>query len=164
MNNWIYRNQEVETISDFPDNTYGFVYSITHLPTGKKYIGKKILYFTRKVKLGKKDLKAYEGVVGRKPGYKLAIKESDWKTYWGSNKEMIELVEKKEDRYGVKMIELVKSELDENWERQIIVTASSKKLLTYFESKYLFIYQVLEKPDEFWNDNILGKFYLKDFQ
>ena len=149
MNNWIYRNQEVETISDFPDNTYGFVYSITHLPTGKKYIGKKILYFTRKVKLGKKDLKAYEGVVGRKPGYKLAIKESDWKTYWGSNKEMIELV---------------KSELDENWERQIIVTASSKKLLTYFESKYLFIYQVLEKPDEFWNDNILGKFYLKDFQ
>ena len=147
--NWIYNNEEIETISDFPDNTYGFVYSITHLPTGKKYIGKKILYFTRKIKLGKKDLKAYEGVVGRKPSYKLAIKESDWKVYWGSNKEMIELV---------------KSEPKENWERQIIVTASSKKLLTYYECKYLFVYQTLEKPDEFWNDNILGKFYTKDFQ
>ena len=26
------------------------------------------------------------------------------------------------------------------------------------------IYQVLEKPDEFFNDNILGKFYTKDFE
>ena len=25
------------------------------------------------------------------------------------------------------------------------------------------IYQVLEKPDEFFNDNILGKFFTKDF-
>ena len=64
MINWIYNNEEVTQIDDFPDNTYGFVYVITHLPTGKKYIGKKILYFTRKVKLGKKDLRAFEGVVG----------------------------------------------------------------------------------------------------
>ena len=84
MNNWIYQNQEVDTVSDFPDNTYGFVYKITHLPTGKKYIGKKILFFTRKVKLTKKDLLEFEGVVGRRPAYKLAVKESDWKTYWGS--------------------------------------------------------------------------------
>ena len=90
MVNWTYKNQEVTEISDFPDDTYGFVYSITHLPTGKKYIGKKILYFTRKVKLTKKDLLQYEGVVGRRPSYKLAIKESDWKTYWGSNKELNE--------------------------------------------------------------------------
>ena len=26
------------------------------------------------------------------------------------------------------------------------------------------IYQVLEKPDEFFNDNILCKFYTKDFE
>ena len=92
MNNWIYQNQEVDTVSDFPDNTYGFVYSITHLPTRKRYIGKKILFFTRKVKLTKKDLLEYKGVIGRRPSYKLAIKESDWKTYWGSNKEMLELI------------------------------------------------------------------------
>jgi|TARA_R110001592_G_scaffold9764_1_gene51605 hypothetical protein len=148
MTNWIYKNQEVTEMSDFPDNTYGFVYVITHLPTGKKYIGKKILFFTRKVKLGKKDLRAFEGVVGRRPSYKLAIKESDWRTYFGSNKEMQELI---------------KSEPNENWEREILVACSTKKLLTYFESKYLFVYQTLEKPDEFWNDNILGKFFTKDF-
>tara|TARA_Y100000114_G_scaffold48825_1_gene44463 strand:- start:370 stop:549 length:180 start_codon:yes stop_codon:yes gene_type:complete len=51
----------------------------------------------------------------------------------------------------------------ENFERCIIKTASNKKLLTYYETKYQFIYQVLEKPDEFYNDNILGKFYTKDF-
>ena len=149
MNNWIYQNQEVDTVSDFPDNTYGFVYSITHLPTRKRYIGKKILFFTRKVKLTKKDLLEYKGVIGRRPSYKLAIKESDWKTYWGSNKEMLELI---------------KSEPAENWERQILESAPNKKLLTYYETKYQMVYQVLEKPDEFWTDNILGKFYTKDFQ
>jgi len=149
MNNWTYQNQEVDTVSDFPDNTYGFVYSITHLPTGKRYIGKKILFFTRKVKLGKKELLEYKGVVGRRPSFKLAVKESDWKTYWGSNKEMLELI---------------KSEPAENWERQILESAPNKKLLTYYETKYQMVYQVLEKPDEFWNDNILGKFYTKDFQ
>tara|TARA_Y100000361_G_scaffold76829_1_gene67988 strand:+ start:491 stop:940 length:450 start_codon:yes stop_codon:yes gene_type:complete len=149
MNNWIYQNQEVDTVSDFPDHTYGFVYKITHLPTGKKYIGKKILFFTRKVKLTKKDLLEFEGVVGRRPAYKLAVKESDWKTYWGSNKEILELV---------------KTEPADNWEREILAAADSKKLLTYYETKFQMIYQVLEKPDEFWNDNILGKFYTKDFQ
>ena len=34
--------------------------------------------------------------------------------------------------------------------------------MTYFEIKYQMIYQVLEKPDEFFNDNILGKFFTKD--
>jgi hypothetical protein len=123
MINWTYQNQEVTSISDFPDDTYGFVYS-------------------------KKDLLQYEGVVGRRPSYKLAIKESDWKTYWGSNKELQELV---------------KSEPKNNWERNIIIACPSKKLLTYYETKYLFVYQALENPDEFWNDNILGKFYTKDF-
>ena len=42
--------------------------------------------------------------------------------------------------------------------------ASNKKLLTYYESKYQMIYHVIEKPDEFINDNILGKFFTKDFE
>ena len=148
MIKWTYEGIDVESISDFPNESYGFIYVITHLPTNKKYIGKKILYFTRKVKLGKKELKQYEGLVGRRPSYKLAIKESDWKDYWGSNKELQELI---------------KSESPENWDKQIIKACSSKKLLTYYETKYLFVYQVLENPEEFWNDNILGKFYTKDF-
>ena len=135
-------------VSDFPNETYGFVYRIVHTPTGKAYIGKKILQNTTKVKLTKKELAEYEGVVGRRPAYKLAVKESNWKSYWGSNKYLKELYE---------------TEPKSNFERQILVCAPTKKLLTYYEVKYQMIYQVLEKPDEFFNDNILGKFFTKDF-
>ena len=91
---WKNTNGEtISSISDFPDNTFGFVYRVTHIPTGKSYIGKKVLYFQRKVKLTKKDLKLYEGVVVRKPSYKLAIKESNWQDYWGSNKLLKEVME-----------------------------------------------------------------------
>lgn len=146
--NWIYQNKEVEVISDFPNDTFGFVYRIIHIPSGKAYIGKKVLQYTRKVKLTKRELKEYEGVVGRRPAYKLAVKESDWKTYWGSNKYMKELYEE---------------EPKENFERHILICAPTKKLLTYYEVKYQMVYQVLEHPDEFYNDNILGKFFTKDF-
>jgi hypothetical protein len=138
----------MESISDFPDNTHGFVYKIKHIPTGKVYIGRKILQNTTKVKLGKKELKELEGIVGRRPVYKMAVKESNWKTYWGSNKYMKELY---------------KTEPKENFDRQIIICAPTKKLLTYYELKYQVLYEVLEKPDEFFNDNILGKFFTKDF-
>jgi hypothetical protein len=59
-------------------------------------------------------------------------------------------------------LELIKTEPNENFSRDIITMAPTKKLLTYYETKYLFVYQVLEKPDEFFNDNILGKFFTKD--
>ena len=147
---WIDTNGEIiSDISDFPDNTFGFVYRVVHKPTGKTYIGKKVLYFQRKVKLTQKDLKMYEGVVGRKPSYKLAIKESNWKDYWGSNKLLKEVMD---------------LEPIENFERHVVKTAPNKKLLTYYETKYQFVYQVLEKPNEYFNDNILGKFYTKDFE
>ena len=147
---WIgLKGEPISTISDFPDNTFGFVYRIVHKPTGKSYIGKKVLYFQRKVKLTKKDLKLYEGVVGRKPSYKLAIKESNWQDYWGSNKLLKEVMD---------------LEPIENFERHIIKTAPSKKLLTYYETQMQFVHQVLEKPDEYFNDNILGKFFTKDFE
>jgi hypothetical protein len=110
------------------------------------YIGRKILQNTTKVKLGKKELKELAGVVGRKPAYKLAVKESNWKTYWGSNKFLKELYE---------------TEPKENFEREIF--APTKKLLTYYELKYQILYEVLEKPEEFFNDNILGKFFTRDF-
>ena len=64
---WTYKTQLMESISDFPDETHGFVYMITHNPTKKAYIGKKILQNTTKVKLGKKKLAEYAGVEGRKP-------------------------------------------------------------------------------------------------
>lgn len=148
MNNWLYQGEEMTSTEDFPPSTFGFTYRITHIPSGKAYIGKKVLQFTRKAKLTKKDLAVYEGVQGRKPTYKKVVKESDWKTYFGSNKYLLELL---------------KTEPKENFKREILNLALSKKLLTYEETKALFLYQVLEKPDEFFNDNILGKFFTKDF-
>ena len=146
---WTYKSKEITDITQFPENTYGFVYIVTHKPTGKAYIGRKILQFTKKVKLGKKELSALAGVVGRRPSYKLAVKESDWKSYYGSQKEIKQL--------------LVEGKKDE-FERTILKCVPTKKSLTYFEIKYQMVYQVLEKPDEFFNDNILGKFFTKDLE
>ncbi len=145
---WIYNNNKITDITHLPANTYGFIYKTTHIPSGKAYIGKKVLIHHRKVKITKKDLLMYEGVQGRKPTHKRVSKESDWKTYYGSNKVLLELVIK---------------EPAMNFERIILKLAPTKKLLTYYETQYQFMYQVLEKPDEFFNDNILGKFFTKDF-
>ena len=146
--NWLYKKNELEDLSYFPNNTYGFIYKITHKSSGKSYIGKKVLYHNKKIKLTKKDLELYEGVVGRRPSYKLSIVESDWKKYWGSNKTLLELL---------------KTEPKENFTREILTTCSNKKLLTYYETQTLFVYRVLEEPNLYFNDNILGKFYRKDF-
>ncbi len=146
---WTYKNNEMVDITQFPENTYGFVYINRHIPTGKSYIGKKILQFTKKAKLGKKELLALTGIIGRRPSYKLIVKESDWKTYYGSQKDIKQiLVEGKKDEF----------------ERTILKCVQSKKQLTYFEIKYQMLYEVLEKPDEFFNDNILGKFFTKDLE
>ena len=145
---WTYKNEPMEALSSFPQGTFGFIYRVVHIPTGKAYIGKKVLMYQKKVKLTKKELLEYTHVVGRKPAYKLAMTESDWQNYYGSNKEIVAILkEGKKDEF----------------KREILCLASNKKLLTYYECKYLFIYQVLEKPDEFFNDNILGKFYRRDF-
>jgi hypothetical protein len=145
--NWIYKTISMEDITQFPENTFGFVYMTTHKPTGKSYIGKKVLFHNQKKKLGKKELAALAGIVGRRPSYKLVVKESDWKTYYGSQTDIKQL--------------LLEGKKDE-FERTILKVVETKKQLTYFEIKYQMLYQVLEKPDEFFNDNILGKFFTRD--
>tara|TARA_B100002019_G_C21174521_1_gene550326 strand:- start:125 stop:601 length:477 start_codon:yes stop_codon:yes gene_type:complete len=145
---WTYKTKEIGDVTQFPENTFGFVYIVTHKPTNKSYIGKKVLYHTRKQKIGKRELQRLEKAVGRRPSYKLVVKESDWLKYYGSQKEIKNL--------------LMEGKKDE-FERLILKLAPNKKLLTYYETKYQMIYQVLEKPDEFFNDNILGKFFTKDF-
>jgi hypothetical protein len=147
--NWLYKKEEIENISQLPSNTYGFIYKITHTTSNKSYIGKKVLYNNKKVKLTKKELSLYEGTVGRNPTHKRVITESDWKKYWGSNKPLLELK---------------KTEPIENFKREILILCPNKKLLTYYETRTLFIYRVLEYPDLYWNENILGKFYTKDLE
>jgi len=145
---WTYKGETVKDLTDFPPNSFGFIYVIIHKPTNKKYIGKKVLYYNKKHRIGKRELAQIQGVVGRKPSYRMVVKESDWLTYYGSQKELKTLLaESKQD----------------DFERNIVKIVPNKKLLTYFETKYQMIYEVLEHPEEFFNDNILGKFYTKDF-
>ena len=146
--NWIYKDKEITSLNDFPTQTFGFVYQILHIPTNKKYIGKKVLYYNSKVKLGKKELKEYEGLIGRRPTYKIATKESNWQNYYGSSKPLLEVMD---------------NEPIENFKRDILILAPTKKLLTYYETQTLFVYRVLEEPEKYFNDNILGKFFQRDF-
>lgn len=152
---WLYKNEVIESINQMPEKSYGFIYQVTHLPTNRKYIGKKVLYFERNVKLGKKELQALKeerkskGIGGRTPAKKKVVKESDWKTYYGSQTEIKELVNNGKES---------------DFKREILKFVDNKKHLTYYECKYLFIYEVLENNEEYINDNILAKFYSKDFK
>jgi len=152
---WLFKDKVVESIDDMPEGSYGFIYEVTHLPTNRKYIGKKVLYFERNVRLGKKELEALKedrkakGIGGRAPSKKKVIKESDWKTYYGSQTEIKELVNKGKNS---------------DFKRDILMFVDNKKHLTYYEAKFLFIKEVLEKNDEYINDNILAKFYSRDFK
>jgi len=144
---WVYNSKPITHINDFPKDTFGFIYIVKNNDTNKSYIGKKVLYHNKKVKLGKKEVAELTGV-GRKPTTKIVTKESDWESYYGSNKEVMQLIkEGKQDLFT----------------RTIIKLASNKKLLTYYETQALFTYKVLEHPESFYNDNILGKFFTKDF-
>jgi hypothetical protein len=144
---WLYNDKEVFCLDDFPADTYGFIYMVTHKPSGFSYIGKKVLYHNVKKKLTKKQLAEQTGR-GRKSTTEVISKESDWKTYYGSAKPILELI---------------KGGRQDEFERVILHLVPNKKLLTYYECKYLFAYGVLEEPEKWYNDNVLGKFFRKDF-
>ena len=143
---WLYKGKEINEIADLPKNAYGFVYKTPHI-TGYKYIGKKSLMYNRKKKLTKKELLEYAGKKGRTPTHIRVQKESDWKTYYGSH-------------HFIK--EMLKTGDENEFAREILEIAYNKKELTYLECKYQFTLGVIES-DEWLNDNILGKFFDRDF-
>ena len=55
---WTYKGQIITSIDDMPEGTYGFIYRVIHKPTDRKYIGKKVLFFERNKRLGKRALQA----------------------------------------------------------------------------------------------------------
>lgn len=123
--NWIYKDKEF-TEQDIGDN-YGFVYVITHLETGKKYIGKKFFYSSRT-----------KVIKGKKKKYKIF---SDWQKYYGSNAELQFDVE----RYGT-----------HSFKREIIHLCKSKGECGYLEAKEQFDRCVLESED-YYNAWIMVK-------
>jgi hypothetical protein len=149
MSSWIYEPKKgegltiISSVDDpvIPKGAIGFIYKIvTH--DGKAYIGKKNLKTKRKRRFGKREIAALTDK--RKKHWEYVIKDSDWLTYIGSNKQL-----QKDIAKGVK------------YEKYILDFAFTKKHLTYLETKELFVNEVLES-DEWYNDNILGKIFRKD--
>ena len=154
---WTFQGRLITDIKDMPEGTYGFIYETLHKPSGLKYIGKKVLYFERNKRLGKRALAALKeerkakGIGGRVPLKQKVVTESDWKDYYGSHPTILKYVKESKD-------------LRKDFERRILDYVPNKKLLTYFECKHLFINEVLETfSHQYINDNVLGKFYRKDF-
>ena len=132
---WLYKGEVIGSIEQMPENTFGFIYQATYVPTNEKYLGKKVLYFNR-------TLPPLKGMKRKRK----VVKESDWQTYYGSHE---------------KIKSLLKENKQDDFQREILEFAFNKKHLTYLETKYLFCNNVLEN-EEYINDNILGKFFRKD--
>jgi hypothetical protein len=134
--NWFYKGEEVTDIAQLPENTFGFIYEITQISTGKKYIGKKQLMSYRTLPPLKGDKKKRK-----------IVKEGDWKTYYGSHVEVKKLVKESKG----------------DFKREILQFVPTKKQLTYFENKWLFCKGVIEHDSEYYNDNIENRYFKKDF-
>ena len=144
---WLYKDKQINQLSDMPEpQPFGFIYEVTHIPTGRKYLGKKQLISVQNKPLGKKELAALTDKRASKK--KQVIKESDWKTYYGSNPEIKSLIKEG------KQLE---------FKREILMFVPTKKLLTYYENKFLFINEVIEPHTNYINDNIEGRYFKKDF-
>jgi hypothetical protein len=130
-----------------PEKYFGFIYKITNKETGKFYIGKKVFWNNKKKKLTKKQLSELPPTPGRKPTHEVIRTESDWKTYWGSNKQLTADIK----QYGA-----------DKFECWIFKQCLTKKQLTYWEMHYQCKEEVLINSDKSYNDNILGKFFTRD--
>ena len=134
-NPWAYQGTAFTSadIGDF----FGYVYRITNLQSGKRYIGRKYFYSKRKPRNSKRRVTS----------------ESDWKRYYGSSEEL------KADRklFGNQIfkreiislhITLGKVNFEET--RQLFLNNVLTESLT-------------DGTPAYYNSNILGRYYRKDY-
>lgn len=120
---WLYDDTPVDESS--LESYIGFVYVIENMNNSRLYIGKKLLKFKRTKKVKGKNKKI--------------LVDSDWKSYWGSNKVLQEDVK----------------ELGETkFTRKILRLCKNRGEMNYYEAKYQFELGVLES-DRFYNDAIM---------
>ena len=132
---WTY--QGTTFTSDDIDSFFGYVYCITNLQSGKKYIGRK--YFTQR----------------RKPrgGKRRVTSESDWKKYYGSSPELkADVKDFGKLNFKREIISLHKTLGKVNYEetRQLFLNNVLTESLDNGEPAY-------------YNSNILGRYMKKDY-
>jgi hypothetical protein len=127
---WTYQGTVVDQL---PEDCVGYVYIITNVLSGRKYIGKKLAKFSKttyktvKLKNGTKKKKRIRSKI-----------DSDWQEYWGSSPNLQADIEK-----------LGK----ENFTRQILHYCKSKAETSYIEAREQFERRVLES-EEYYNGHI----------
>lgn len=136
---WVYKG-EVFNDSKIPEGALGFIYEMEAIIDGKavRYVGKKNFYSTTKKKFGVKALANMEDKRARK--YTIQVK-TNYQNYYSSNKVL-------QDAHKAGVI----------IKRFMVRICFSKTELTYHETKFQFVREVLEK-EEYLNQNILGRFY-----
>jgi len=134
-NPWIFKGSVFD--SDDIGDHYGFVYRITNNTTGKSYIGRKYFVQKRKPKGGKRRVTS----------------ESNWKQYYGSSDEL------KRD---------IRRDGKDSFKREILSLHTTLGRTNYEETRQLFLNEVLTKrltdgSPAYYNNNILGRYYRKDY-
>jgi hypothetical protein len=136
-NPWLFNG--VPFSSDDIQDYYGFVYCLTDLANNKKYIGRKYFWSVRTIKK----------VKGRR---KKNRSESDWKDYYGSSKNVLQIVEE----HG-----------KQRFKREILSLHKTKGDVNYNEVKTQFKLDVLEAVDVneervFYNENIANRYFYRN--
>lgn len=134
-NPWVYQGKDFE--SDDIKEYKGFVYLITHIPTGKKYIGRKYFFQHRKKKGAKRK----------------TTEESNWKFYYGSCDELKVLIKLEgEENFKREILSLHLTEGRTNFEetRQLFLNNVLTEKLENGESAY-------------FNNQILSRYFKKDY-
>jgi hypothetical protein len=135
-NPWIFNGHPF--LSEDINDSFGFVYCITNLLDGRKYIGRKYFYQLRKPRGKTRRVRS----------------ESNWKKYYGSSDELNE----ERRRVGNNAF----------FRREILSLQATKGRVNFEETRQLFLNNVLtETLDDgtpaYYNSNILGRYYRKDY-
>ena len=126
---WLYESKE---FIEVPEKVIGYVYLITNTLNGRQYIGKKLFTFAKS-----------KQVKGKRKKFSV---ESDWREYYGSNKELLNDIA----TFGA-----------EHFKREILHLCSLRGDCSYYEAKLQFQRGVLEHPEMFYNEQIRCRIHRK---